>query len=210
MNRPLHQGVTNPPISLGIIGACAVIWVWMFVLASPDAAQALFLTLALWPLDSGQFLPWEPITYGFLHGSFSHVFFNMFAVWMFGLPIEQTWGSRRFVLYYVVCLLGAAATQLVVQQVTGSSWPTVGASGAVFGLLLAFGVMFPNNRVFLIFLPIPIKAKWFVLIYAGLELVFGVTNFMPTVAHFAHLGGLAAGAALLWRWGWRPGMTWRR
>ena len=81
---------------------------------------------------------------------------------------------------------------------------------SVFGLLLAFGVMFPNNRIFLIFLPVPIKAKWFVLIYAAVELLFGVTDTMPQVAHFAHLGGLIGGAALLWYWGWRPSMTWKR
>ncbi len=210
MNRLPANGVTNPPVSLGIIGACAIIYVFINMMGNPRLLEAVFASLALWPLESGRFLPWQLVSYGFLHGGFSHVFFNMFAVWMFGLQIEQAWGSRRFVLYYGVCLLGAALTQLAVQQVTGEYWPTIGASGAVFGLLLAYGVMYPENRVMLLFLPVPIKAKWFVLIYAGIELLLGVTNAMPSVAHFAHLGGLIGGGALLWRWGWRPGMTWRR
>ncbi len=201
MNRMLTNGVTNPPVSLGIIGACAIIFLM---------GGGLPASLALWPLESGRFLPWQVISYGFLHANFSHVFFNMFAVWMFGLAIEQTWGSRRFTLFYFVCLLSAALTQLLVQELTGVYAPTVGASGAVFGLLLAYGVMYPENRVMLIFLPVPIKAKWFVLIYAGIELFLGVTSPMSTVAHFAHLGGLIGGGILLWRWGWRPGMTWHR
>ena len=201
MNRPLNPSLTNPPVALIIIGLCVII----FLLQG-----GLPASLALWPLESGRFQPWQLISYGFLHGSFNHIFFNLFAVWMFGLQIERVWGSQRFLLYYVVCLLGAALTQLLVQQLNGGMYPTIGASGAVFGLLLAFGVMFPNNRIFLIFLPVPIKAKWFVVIYAAVELLFGVTDTMPQVAHFAHLGGLIGGAALLWYWGWRPSMTWKR
>ena len=192
--------VSTPPISIGIITACVGIYL----------LQNLSASLALWPLASGRFEPWQIVTYGFLHGDLNHIFFNMFALWMFGLPIERTWGSKKFAYYYVVCIIGAAIVQLVVQQMSGEFYPTIGASGAVFGLLLAYGVMFPNSKVFLIFLPIPIKAKWFVLIYGGLELIFGITNSMPQIAHFAHLGGLLFGAGVLWSWGWRPGMTWRR
>jgi membrane associated rhomboid family serine protease len=209
LNQTLPTGVTNPPVSLVIIGICVVLFFYFAMLAPPDVARIGFSSLALWPLGSDRMFPWQLITYGFLHGSLGHLFFNMFAVWMFGLQIERAWGSRRFLSFYGACLLGAALTQLAVQAATGQVWPTVGASGAVFGLLLAYGVMYPDNRVFLIFLPVPIKAKYFVLIYAALELFFGVTNMMPTVAHFAHLGGLAGGAILLWRWGWRPGMTWK-
>ena len=145
MNRPLNPSLTNPPVALIIIGLCVII----FLLQG-----GLPASLALWPLESGRFQPWQLISYGFLHGSFNHIFFNLFAVWMFGLQIERVWGSQRFLLYYVVCLLGAALTQLLVQQLNGGMYPTIGASGAVFGLLLAFGVMFPNNRIFLIFLPV--------------------------------------------------------
>lgn len=200
MNQRMRfQGVTQPPLSMGVIIACVAV----FLMGNVSHM------LALWPLGSGRFGPWQLVSYAFLHGSFNHIFFNMFAVWMFGLQLERAWGSRRFALFYLVCVIGAGFTQLLVQQLTGSFWPTIGASGAVFGLLLAYGVMWPENRVMLLFLPVPIKAKWFVLIYGGIELVFGVTNTMPNVAHFAHLGGLFAGAGVLWRWGWRPGMTWR-
>ena len=194
-----YSGVTQPPVSLSIIFACAAV----FLMGNLSPA------LALWPLQSGHFGPWQLLSYAFLHGSFNHIFFNMFGVWMFGLQLERSWGSRRFTLFYLVCVAGAGITQLVVQQLSGSFWPTIGASGAVFGLLLAYGVMWPENRVMLLFLPVPIKAKWFVLIYGAVELLFGVTQTMPNVAHFAHLGGLLFGAGLLWRWGWRPGMTWK-
>jgi membrane associated rhomboid family serine protease len=171
--------------------------------------------MALWPFGVENPPPWkldfqplQLITYGFLHGGFNHLFFNMFALWMFGLPIERMWGSRRFAEYYVICILGAGLVQLAVQYISGNVYPTIGASGAVFGLLLAYGVTWPNAKLFLIFFPVPIKAKWFVVIYGAAELIFGVTGAMPQVAHYAHLGGLFFGAGLLWRWGWRPGMTW--
>jgi membrane associated rhomboid family serine protease len=192
------QQVTRPPIAIGIIAVCVAVF-----LLNNISGQ-----LALWPLFSGYFAPWQLFTYAFLHGGFNHLFFNMFALWMFGLPVEKVWGSRRFAEFYLVCILGAGLIQLLVQYISGSVYPTIGASGAVFGLLLAYGVMWPNARLFLIFFPVPIKAKWFVLIYGGVELIFGVTGAMPQVAHYAHLGGLFFGAGLLWRWGWRPGMTW--
>ena len=199
MNQQLKlQPVTPLPISIGIIIICVIVF-----LLNNISAQ-----LALWPLYSNYFQPWQLVSYGFLHGSFNHLFFNMFALWMFGLPIEKTWGSRKFAQYYFVCILGAGLIQLLVQYLSGDIYPTIGASGAVFGLLLAYGVTWPNAKLLLIFFPVPIKAKWFVLIYGAAELVFGVTGAMPQVAHYAHLGGLFFGAGLLWRWGWRPGMTW--
>ena len=191
-------GVTQLPVSIGIIIACVIVF-----LLNNVSAQ-----LALWPLYSGYFQPWQLVSYAFLHGGFNHLFFNMFALWMFGLPVERIWGSLKFVEYYLICVLGAGLIQLLVQYISGNVYPTIGASGAVFGLLLAYGVMWPNNKRLLIFFPVPIKAKWFVLIYGGAELIFGVTGAMPQVAHYAHLGGLVFGAGLLWRWGWRPGMTW--
>ena len=199
MNQQLTlPQVTRIPISIGIIVVCIVV----FLLHNISAQ------LALWPLYSNYFQPWQLISYAFLHGSFNHLFFNMFALWMFGLPIEKLWGSRKFAEYYVICVIGAGLVQLVVQYISGNVYPTIGASGAVFGLLLAYGVTWPNAKLFLIFFPVPIKAKWFVLLYGGVELIFGVTGAMPQVAHYAHLGGLIFGAGLLWRWGWRPGMTW--
>ncbi|MCP4045320.1 MAG: rhomboid family intramembrane serine protease [Gammaproteobacteria bacterium] len=193
------QTVTQTPVSIGVIVICVVV----FLLHNISAQ------LALWPLFTGYFQPWQLITYAFLHGGFNHLFFNMFAVWMFGFPIEKMWGSKRYAEYFFICVLGAGLIQLLVQYVSGNVYPTIGASGAVFGLLLAYGVTWPNNKLILIFFPVPIKAKWFVLIYGVAELVFGVTGAMPQVAHYAHLGGLLFGAGLLWRWGWRPGMTWK-
>ena len=197
--RSFNQGaspLTDAPVSFGVIILCAIIFLVGF---RP-------LWALLWPVESGFFEPFQLVTYGFLHGNFNHLFFNMFAVWMFGTPLERVWGSQRFAGYYFTCVVGAALVQLLVQ----STNPTLGASGGVFGLLLAYGVMWPNNRIFLIFLPVPIKAKWFVLIYGAIELFLGVSNAAPGIAHFAHLGGMIFGAVLLYRWGWRPGMTWKR
>jgi membrane associated rhomboid family serine protease len=216
--QPTLQQVTRPPIALGIIGVCVVLYFLPNLFQQSSLGNVInnFLNhMALWPLGGDNPPPWkldfqplQLITYGFLHGSFNHLFFNMFALWMFGLPVERFWGTRKFLEYYFICILGAGLVQLLVQYISGGNYPTIGASGAVFGLLLAYGVTWPNAKLFLIFFPVPIKAKWFVLIYGAAELVFGVTGAMPQVAHYAHLGGLFFGAGLLWRWGWRPGMTW--
>jgi len=209
----LNQQITTPAsrqpvISIGIIAVCAIIY--GLQMNSESFFRTSMEHLALWPLFSGYFEAWQLLTYGFLHGSFNHIFFNMFAVFMFGFPLEKTWGSQRYAKYYGICILGAGLIQMLVQYFSPEIYPTIGASGAVFGLLLAYGVMWPDNKLFLIFLPVPIKAKWFVLIYGAAELLFGVTGMLPQVAHFAHLGGLFFGAALLWMWGWRPSMTWNR
>jgi len=198
--NPYQKSFMPPPVSMGIMVICTVIYL----------AGKLSPELALWPLNSGYFKSWQLVSYGFLHGSFNHLFFNMFAIWMFGTPLERSWGSQRFATFYATCVIGAGIAQLLVQSLEGGLYPTIGASGGVFGLLLAYGVMWPDNRIFLMFLPVPIKAKWFVLIYGGAELLFGFTRLMPGVAHFAHLGGMIFGAGLLYKWGWRPGMTWKR
>jgi membrane associated rhomboid family serine protease len=176
------------------------------------AAQAftgswLVRVFALWPPASPNFpgAPsfelWQVVTYGFLHGGFTHLFFNMFALWMFGGDIERLLGTRRFVTYYMTCVIGAAVAQLVViSSIDMRPVPTVGASGGVFGLLLAFGMAFPRRRVMLMFPPIPMPAWLFVTLYGILELYLGVTGSGQGVAHFAHLGGMAAGYALLVYW----------
>jgi membrane associated rhomboid family serine protease len=182
--------------------------------------DAQTIAFALWPLGeypigyhAGQlvtigFLPWQLLTYGFLHGSLMHLGFNMLALWMFGTPLEATFGTRRFLQFYLVCVLGAGLVQLCVATWAVSHgedpYPTVGASGGVFGLLLAFGMLYPQQRVMLLFPPIPMKAWVFVLGYGVLELVLGVTGSGAGVAHFAHLGGMAFGFLLLqyWRGRW--------
>lgn len=154
--------------------------------------------LALNPIGSGRFQLWQPITYMFMHANFSHLFFNMFALWMFGYVLENYWGSRRFLFYYFICGIGAAACNLLVP-----GWHfTVGASGAVYGILLAFGMMFPNERIYLYFI-MPIKAKWFVIGYAVLELMEGLTM-ADGIAHFAHLGGMLFGLLLILYWRKHP------
>ena len=169
---------------------------------------------ALFNAESPFFRSYQVFTYMFLHGSVSHLFFNMFALWMFGRTLEYRLGSSRFLTYYLVCGIGAALLQLGVGYAeyhhalaAGSvsamrllGIPTVGASGAVFGLLLAFGVLYPNQIVALIFPPITLKAKWFVVVYGVLELVLGISGAQSGVAHFAHLGGMLWGFLLLWWW----------
>jgi membrane associated rhomboid family serine protease len=164
---------------------------------------------ALWPLADG-FLPWQVITYAFLHASVSHLFFNMLGLWMFGAELEQVWGTRRFVQFYTASVLAAALTQLLVAAVTGFVYPTIGASGGLFGLLLAFGMTFPNRTIMPLFPPIPMKAKVFVAVYGALELIFGVTGAVSGVAHFAHLGGMLGGYLMLMYWRGRPPFGKRR
>lgn len=151
---------------------------------------------ALWPpggLESG-FAPWQLVTYSFLHGSLAHIFFNMLALYMFGGEIERLFGSRFFALYYFACVVSAALCHLIVTSAMGSPpAPMVGASGGIYGLLLAFGIYFPHRRVLLLFPPIPLPARVFVFGFAALELVLGVTQTAAGVAHFAHLGGMLGG-----------------
>ena len=159
--------------------------------------------LALWPLGHG-FLPWQVVTYAFLHGGIGHLFFNMLGLWMFGAELERVWGAKRFMQFYAASVLTAAATQLVMTSLTGSVYPTVGASGGLFGLLLAFGMMFPDRIIMPLFPPIPMKAKIFVALYGGLELFLGVTGSRSGVAHFAHLGGMLGGFLMIRYWAGKP------
>ena len=159
-----------------------------------------FTTLfALWPLEHG-FLPWQVVSYAFLHGGMGHLFFNMLGLWMFGAELERVWGRNRFIQFYAASVLTAAAAQLIVTSLLGSTAPTVGASGGLFGLLLAFGMMFPNRTIMPLFPPIPMKAKVFVALYGGLELLLGVTGSSSGVAHFAHLGGMLGGYLMIRYW----------
>ena len=149
----------------------------------------------------GEFHSYQFVTYMFLHASVEHIFFNMFALWMFGRTLEYELGSKRFLIYYMVCGVGAALIQLATAYLTGEMpIQLVGASGAVMGLLLAFGVMHPNAVIMLLIPPIPMKAKWFVVIYGVIELFLGWTGFGGNVAHFAHVGGMLWGLLLLQWW----------
>jgi membrane associated rhomboid family serine protease len=154
---------------------------------------------ALWPLGYG-FLPFQVGTYAFLHGSLGHLFFNMVGLWTFGSELERLWGPKRFLQFFAASVLSAALIQLLVTWLLGSFAPTVGASGGLFGLLLAFGMMFPHRTVMLIIPPIPLKARTLVIAYGALELLLGVTGSQEGVAHFAHLGGMLGGFLMIRYW----------
>ena len=154
---------------------------------------------ALFPLGQG-FQVWQLFTYLFMHAGFSHLFFNMLALWMFGMELENTWGSRKFLTYYLVCGVGAGLANLLIAPLFTSVGPTIGASGAIYGVLLAFGLMFPDRLIFIYFF-IPLKAKYFVVLYMVIEFVsVGSTD---GIAHFAHLGGAVVGFIYLLADGFR-------
>jgi membrane associated rhomboid family serine protease len=151
--------------------------------------------LPLYPVGDG-FQVWQLFTYLFMHGGLMHLLFNMFALWMFGMELENTWGSKKFLLYYMLCGVGAGLSNLFVGPFFGSGGPTVGASGAIYGVLIAFGMIFPDRPIFVYFL-LPVKAKYFVLFYIVIEMYAGITGSPDGIAHFAHLGGAAVGFAYL-------------
>lgn len=181
----------------------------------------MYENFALFYFKSPFFKPFQLVTHMFMHGGFTHIFFNMYTLFIFGGVLERVWGSQKFLLYYFVTGIGAALLHLGVMylQLQGYiadvnagdfmaraniqallSTPTVGASGAIYGLLLAYGMLFPNNVMQLIFPPVALKAKWFVLIFGALELLLGLSGRGGNVAHFAHLGGMIFGFFLILYW----------
>jgi membrane associated rhomboid family serine protease len=207
-----------PPVTRNLLIANVLVFVLQLLLQD-DTTMALTRWFALWPvghdmaIDLGNgdvagigFRPWQLITYGFMHGSVMHILLNMYALYMFGGLIERVMGQRRFIIYYFACLVAASLAQLAIMYWFDPDrvFPTVGASGAIFGLLGAFAMLFPREKLMMIPIPIGIPAWLFVTLYGLAELTFGVTGTMSGVAHFAHLGGLFAGLLLLWAWGVRP------
>ena len=197
-----------------VVKQLLILNVLLFILVSQLLPQGYDNALALYYPDSEFFRPWQLVTYMFMHGDFNHLLFNMFGLYMFGTSLETYWGPKRFLTYYLLCGFGALALHLFIlylelssltpgqyqQVMTYPEFNMRGASGAVFGLLAGFGMMFPNQRIMLLIPPIPIKAKYFVLGYAGLELFLGVSNSQPGIAHFAHLGGAICGALIILYW----------
>ena len=151
--------------------------------------------LGIWTLQTGMFRVWQPLTYMFMHGRFEHLFFNMFSLWMFGATLENVWGTKRFLFYYMVCGIGAGLISMLIPGYHVS----VGASGAIYALLLAFGMMFPNGYIYLYFL-VPIKTKWFIVGMVVLELFEGFFRSSDGIAHFAHLGGMLIGFIIIMIW----------
>ena len=145
--------------------------------------------------------PWQLVTYMFMHGGLGHLFFNMYTLFIFGSVLENVWGTKKFLTFYFVTGIGAALVNIGVQYLTGSFALTVGASGAIYGILMGYAMLYPDSRLTLLFPPVSMKAKWFVLIFAGIELLLGISNNpADNVAHFAHLGGLIFAFLLIMFW----------
>ncbi len=172
-------------------------------LALLTGGVSLFEWFALWPLGGG-FAPWQLASYGLLHGSLLHLAFNMYGLWMFGSELERVWGPRRLLHYYAASVLVAGAVQLLVASGSPIAYPTVGASGGLFGLLLGYAMLFPHRTIVLLIPPIPMPAWLFAVLYGGLELTLGVTGAASGIAHFAHLGGMLGGWLMLRYWRGRP------
>jgi membrane associated rhomboid family serine protease len=227
---------STPPVTKNLI----IINVVMLLLAM--LFQRMFNVnlngvLGMFYFQSPFFKPWQIVTHMFMHGGLGHIFFNMYALWIFGKTLESVWGSKRFLIYYLATGLGAAFFHQLVNYIQfapeiaalkgaysvdrinyallneilqpGNQFyqfgrelmrPTVGASGAVYGVLLAFGMLFPNTPLYIMFIPIPIKAKWLVIGFGALELFLGITQSGGSIAHFAHLGGMIFGFFLIRYW----------
>jgi membrane associated rhomboid family serine protease len=193
----------------------------LMLLLTYFSGNFMYEKFSLFYVGSPYFRPYQFVTHMFMHGGFVHLFFNMYTLVIFGVVLEQVWGSKKFLFYYLVTGLGAAALHSLVLYIDAHSLaaaakagdfaasaalerlmgtPTVGASGAVYGVLLAYGMLFPNNVLQLLFPPVALKAKWFVLIFGGIELLLAFTNSGGEVAHFAHLGGMIFGFFLIRYW----------
>ena len=202
MSSPVYNMRPQRPRAIpNVIFALLIINGVVFALQQ-ISPRFLLINFALWPAgpSNSPFMPWQLVTYGFLHGNLMHIAFNMFALWMFGRELEVMMGPRRFLTYFFTCVIGAGIVQLIVAHFQGGLYPTVGASGGVFGVLLAYGLAFPNRMIMLMFPPIPMKAKYFVLVFGLLELYLGISGNAPGVANFAHLGGMLFGFLLLRYW----------
>lgn len=182
-----------PPVTKAFLLAC----VGFFCLF--ELVPSLAYLFALWPLQSNRFLPWQIVSHVFIHRDFFHLLVNMLGLWMFGGELERVWGAKRYAQILLAATLSTAAVVLVVSWLVSSTVPSVGASGALFGLLLSFGMLFPNRIIVPLIPPIPMKAKYFVAIFGGLELILGF-NSSSGIVHFAHLGGMLGAWLLIRHW----------
>jgi membrane associated rhomboid family serine protease len=186
-----------PPVVKYLIIVNVVVFIAQMLL---DPIMGLTMRfLALPPIDAPGFSPYQVITHMFTHGSFFHLLFNMIGLWVFGRELERYWGGKRFLNFYMICGLGAALIHLLVQYLMGGYSYAVGASGAVMGIFTAFAYLFPNTPLMLMFIPVPIKAKYLMLLLIAYD-VFGGIGGGDNIAHFAHLGGVATGFIMVWIW----------
>lgn len=190
-----------PPVIKGLLITNLVIFVLQHLLGSfsvggYSVGGAIFTYGALFPWDSGNFYPWQILTYQFMHGDFGHIFFNMIMLWMFGVELENLWGERRFLIFYIMSGIGAAIVQLFISPMLGASGATVGASGSIYGIFLAFALTFPDRHIMVFPLFIPIKAKYLIIGLVVMDFVMGFSAISKT-AHFAHIGGALTGWFLL-------------
>lgn len=202
----MHQKL--PPVVKNLIIINAIVWLAQVALYPGTDLTAM---LGLWPIGAEEFRPWQVVTHMFAHAArdpagrvvFYHIFFNMFALWMFGRVLENIWGGKKFLIFYMICGLGAAAVHLAVQYYTHTYSVAVGASGAVYGLLVAFAFLFPNTSLYLLFIPIPIKAKWAIIGILALDFIGGFSSVYggsTGIAHAAHIGGALTGFLLVFYW----------
>jgi membrane associated rhomboid family serine protease len=208
-SRPGFWGMMSPVIkNLVIINTIMLIATWII-------GDTMYEKLALFAFESPFFKPYQLITHMFMHGDFWHLFFNMYTLMIFGTVLERIWGSKKFLLFYFVTGIGAALCHSLVLHLQYDAFveagkiaaatavlrtPTVGASGAIYGVLLGYGMLFPDNRLQLIFPPVAMKAKWFVIIFGAIELITGLTGMGGNIAHFAHLGGMLFGLIMILIW----------
>ncbi|MDA0986073.1 MAG: rhomboid family intramembrane serine protease [Bacteroidetes bacterium] len=188
-----------PPVIKGLLISNAAVFLGIgflraFRIGNFPIGALVEQELALWPISDGLFWPWQLFTYMFMHANFSHLFFNMIALWMFGMELENLMGSKKFFIYYILCGLGGGLLHILAAPLFGVAGPTIGASGAVYGVLLAFGLLFPDRLIMLYFF-VPMKAKYFLLLYMIIEFL-SVGN-LDGIAHFAHLGGALVGLIYL-------------
>lgn len=198
------------PVVKNLIIINAVIWIATVILGDSS-----YQYLALFPFESQYFQPFQLVSHMFMHGGFWHLFFNMYTLMIFGTALERMWGGNKFLLFYFITGLGAALCHNLVLHLQIEHFiqigdmasaamtkviPTVGASGAIYGVLLGYAMLFPNQILQLIFPPVALKAKYFVLIFGGIELITGLTGMGGNVAHFAHLGGMLFGLILILYW----------
>lgn len=201
-NTPRGGGFLSnaPTVTRNLIIVNIVIFLATWIGERLLHSEVLFALFSLFPYESPFFHWWQPFTYMYLHGGFFHILFNMYTLYIFGCTVENIIGPRKFFTFYTICGLGAAGLQMLVQHLTHDMTPAVGASGSIYGVLIAFAMLFPESRLTLLFPPVTLSAKWMVVIFAVIELFCGLSGTAVSVAHFAHLGGMLVGWLLILFW----------